>query len=1085
MTTRTKILATGACLLTTVVGVPIAAAAAPTASTASAPSAAADPQAGTLGTLLTDTVSDLTRTLDTRAVTTAVAPTAAARAAASALLTRAGAGARATWDPRFGTLRSLRAAGYLTGPTAGAAPSVARAFVAANAAAFGLDAAAVRGLAVARNHMLPGTGTRVVSLAQTVGGVAAARGGRLEVAVAKDGRILSYAGNPAPSAPLKGAWVLGEAGALTKVAATLAPGVAFAPRATGSQAGYTTFDRGPFGGPGYAKRVVFPTRTGPVAAYKVYFIKAPTQAWEAIVDATTGAMLYRASVVQFLEPGGTVYDNYPGAPRGGTPRQQSFGPTPQSPKGWVDPTGVAGTGVTTYGNNADTYANWSNFIGPVDNAPRPVSPTGSFGYSFTDAWQRSKGATVPPSYADDLNPAATNLFYQHNRIHDEYYKLGFTETAGNFQLDNGTAGGRGGDPLRGLVQAGAASGGSPTYTGRDNAYMLTLDDGIPPWSGMFLWEPINDAFEGPYRDGSMDMSVIQHEYSHGLSNRYVAGGSALGSHQAGSMGEGWGDWYALNHAYAAGLETTRAAVGAYVTGNATRGIRNYDYNANPTTFGDIGYDLTGPQVHADGEIWAATLWDLRKALVARHGAAKGGQVAAQLVTDAMPLTAPDPSFLDARDAILTADLDRNHGGNSDLIWAIFAKRGAGASAVSRTGDDTEPTPGFDHPAAARNGTVAITLVNASTGRPIAGAKVILGRYEARVSALGRTGSTGGYSVKAVAGRYPLTIQAPGFGAQTIEGFSVAAGKNAAKRIALAPNLASTAAGATIVSVSSQDDGAPAKFAFDDTAASVWATKSGATAYNAGPDQRVTVKLAATATVSSVRVSAFKATNASRFAALKGFTFQTSLDGVTWKTVRTGAFGYQAPRPAAPDLNYRTFPLASPTKAAYVRFFVDSVQGDTTRYAQVAEIEVFGAGAKVANGTVTPDPAFTDTGTVTAPNPAAGDPTGLQNVYGVTGTEMTTACTFPPATQGADAWVTKLPLGFSDGLHSVTVKGTSDPVVGHDLDLYFLDSSCKLTGSVATASADESTVIPPGSVYVLSQLYTGSNVKVSLTAVDNR
>ena len=107
----------------------------------------------------------------------------------------------------------------------------------------------------------------------------------------------------------------------------------------------------------------------------------------------------------------------------------------------------------------------------------------------------------------------------------------------------------GGDAIKGLVQAGAASGGSPTYTGRDNAYMLTLDDGIPPWSGMFLWEPINDAFEGPYRDGSMDMTVIQHEYSHGLSNRYVAGGSALGSHQAGSMGEGWGDWYALNHAH--------------------------------------------------------------------------------------------------------------------------------------------------------------------------------------------------------------------------------------------------------------------------------------------------------------------------------------------------------------------------------------------------------------------------------------------------------------------------------------------------------------------------------------------------------
>jgi hypothetical protein len=1056
-----------------VLGAPFAASAGPQA--ADAPPA-----------VLGDAVAELARTLDTRAVSTPVRPGAAATEALRALLADSGAGVRASFDERFGTLRSLRGPRHLTGPAEGPAVDIARGWLREHAAAFGLATAEVDALAVVRDHTLPGTGTHVVGLVQTAGGVAAARGGRLNVAVASDGRILSYAGDPTPSGPLTGGWVLGEAGALLRVAGTLAPGVAFAPRADGTQAGHTTFAKGPFGGPSYVKKVTFGTRGGPVAAYRVYFIKSPTEAWEVVADGTTGQVLYRASVVQHeSDPQGTVYDNYPGAARGGTPRQQSFGPNAQSPKGWVDLTGTTGTGVTTLGNNADTYANWSNFIGPVDNAPRPVSPTGSFSYVFKDAWQQKKGATVPPSYAEDLDPAATNLFFQHNRIHDDYYALGFTETGGNFQVDNGGRGGLGGDPIKGLVQAGAASGGAPTYTGRDNAYMLTLDDGLPPWSGMFLWEPIDDAFEGPHRDGSFDMSVIQHEYSHGLSNRYVAGGSALGSHQAGSMGEGWGDWYALNHAHKTGLESTRAVVGAYATGNEVRGIRNYDYNANPTTFGDLGYDLTGPEVHADGEIWTATLWDLHKALVARHGLAKGAEVAARLVTDGMPLTAPDPSFLDARDAILTADLDRYHGDNTDVIWSVFAKRGAGASAVSATGDDTDPRPAFDHPAASRNGTVALTLVNASTGQRIPDAKVILGRFEARVSPLGRSGSTGGFSVRAVAGTYPLTIQAPGFGSQTIEGFAVAAGKNAAKTISLSPNLASTSAGASVVSASSQDDGSPAKFAFDDTAASVWSTKAGGTAYNAGPDQRVTVKLAAPSTVSSVRVSAFKATNASRFAALKGFTFQTSTDGVTWTTARTGAFGYQAPRPTAADLNYVTFPLAKPVKAAYVRFFVDSVQGDTTTYAQVADIQVFGSGAKVANGSVTPDPPFTDSGTVTAGNPAAGDPTGLQNVFGVTGTEMTTACTFPPASQGVDAWVTKLPAGFSDGLHSVAVTGTSDEAVGHDLDLSFLDSACQPTGSAASSAADESAVIPPGTVYVLSHLWTGANVEVDLEAVDNR
>src|SRR6185503_3427065 len=122
----------------------------------------------------------------------------------------------------------------------------------------------------------------------------------------------------------------------------------------------------------------------------------------------------------------------------------------------------------------------------------------------------------------------------------------------------------------------------------------------------------------------------------------------------------------------------------------------------------------------DGEIWTATLWDLRKALVARYGATQGAEVAARLVTDGMPLTAPDPSFL-------------------------------GARAHSNTGDDTDPTPAFDHPSAAKNGTVALTLVNATTGQPINNAKVILGRFEARVTPLVRTGSAGGASVKALAG----------------------------------------------------------------------------------------------------------------------------------------------------------------------------------------------------------------------------------------------------------------------------------------------------------------------------------------------
>ncbi|MHA3703398.1 M36 family metallopeptidase [Jatrophihabitans sp. YIM 134969] len=1020
-----------------------------------------------------------------------VAPTAAAVAGLQSLLATAAAagatGTRASWNPELGTLRSVRAAsGYLTGPRSGSAVDTARDWSWSHSDALGLTRAQVDTLAVVRDHALPVTGTHVVTFAQVYQGVTAAQGGRLNVAVTRDGRVLSYTGNPLPGATVSGTWSKPLPSVLLGVSKRLAPGVTFVPTVVDRVAGYTHFAAGPFFAGSYVKKAVFGTASGPRAAFRVLFVKAGDQAWDTVVDAVTGAELFRTSAVAHeFDPHGTVYDNYPGAARGGTPVVRSFGPTPESPAGWVDPTGLLGTGVTTLGNNANTYANWSNYLVPADMGPRPVDPLGHFDQPYTNQWKATGGQTVPPSYALDVDAAATNLFYQHNRIHDEYYRLGFTETAGNFQVSNGTAGGMGGDPVLGLVQAGAASGGAPTYTGRDNAYMLTLDDGIPPWSGMFLWEPIDDSFEGGYSDGDFDASVIQHEYTHGLSTRYVAGGSALNSQQAGSMGEGWSDWYALNHLFNAGLQS-KPVVGKYVTGNTVTGIRNWDYDQNPLTFGDIGYDLTGPEVHADGEIWTAMLWDLRKALVAKYGAAAGAERAARIVTDGMPLTAPDPSFLDARDGILSADLDRYAGQDTALIWRVFAKRGAGFSAISRTGDDVDPVPAFDVPTASANGRLPIVVVNATTAAPVVGAKVVLGKFEARVSQLGRTGTTGGLTVTATPATYPVTIQAAGFGVQTVRA-TVVAGANPTLRIELAPNLASTALGATVVSTNSEDPGSPARFAFDDSAASTWSTAPSETTIAEQGPRTVVVKLATAATVSSVRVSAFKATTASRFDAVKAFRVQTSRDGKSWSNALAGRFGYRAPRPTAPDLNFTTFRLAKPTKATYVRFVVDATLGQTSTQAQVADVEVFGASGPVGNGTVVTDPPFTDTGTIAAPNPAAGDPTGLANVFGVTGTEFTSSCSAPPTSQGLDGWVTTLPAGFGDGRHTVTVSGTggAEATLGHDVDLYFLDSSCALVGSSATAATDESTSIPPGAVYVLTQLYLGADVEITVRATDTR
>jgi hypothetical protein len=54
----------------------------------------------------------------------------------------------------------------------------------------------------------------------------------------------------------------------------------------------------------------------------------------------------------------------------------------------------------------------------------------------------------------------------------------------------------------------------------------------------------------------------------------------------------------------------------------------------------------------------------------------------QLVTDGMNLTPPNPTFTQARNAIIQADLVNNGGVNHQELWLAFAKRGMGRDAAS-------------------------------------------------------------------------------------------------------------------------------------------------------------------------------------------------------------------------------------------------------------------------------------------------------------------------------------------------------------------------------------------------------------------
>ncbi|HEX7331900.1 MAG TPA: M36 family metallopeptidase [Pyrinomonadaceae bacterium] len=546
----------------------------------------------------------------------------------------------------------------LSEPQSDTADNIARRFLKRHNSLFALSGASNAELKLENEDN--DRGTTFLNYTQTVGGLKVFEGG-VQVVVNKNGEVLNVReGFLVDGPPLRRQGAMNEAKAIAKAFEHAGRNVFPSFVENYTRASSTEMSR--FANPLHPsfEDVLSEQNVVNVAgenrlAWHVYVEVGPDEWYEILLDAHTGELLLRHNLYVH-QAQGTVYTE---APDKGARQLVSFvGDTViNTAAGWM------GTSTVTTGNNVEAYLDTN-----ADNAPDANNTTG---LSNGHASAANQDFTFPFSTTVDPRTqqaaVVTNLFYFNNVMHDFSYNLGFTETSRNFQVNNFGRGGTGNDSVRAEAQDGS---------GTNNANFATPPDGSRPRMQQYLF-----TAPTPDRDSSVDGDVVFHEYGHGISNRLIGNGStALSGIQSGAMGEGWSDYWAITI-------NNDGAVGEYVTNNPN-GIRRAAYSVPAAAVHDSYADLQSSSVHNDGEVWAATLWDLRTQL--------GAATTNLLVLNGMKFTPTRPSFLNARDGILQADQNLNGGANRCAIWTVFARHGMGVSAVGN--DGTTHTAATDLPA---------------------------------------------------------------------------------------------------------------------------------------------------------------------------------------------------------------------------------------------------------------------------------------------------------------------------------------------------------------------------------------------------
>lgn len=171
------------------------------------------------------------------------------------------------------------------------------------------------------------------------------------------------------------------------------------------------------------------------------------------------------------------------------------------------------------------------------------------------------------------------------------------------------------------------------------------------------------------RDGDLDSDIVWHEYGHGLTWRMIG---RMDGPLSGAIGEGMSDVLSI-------IINNDDVVAEYSFSDPI-GIRTAPYTNYPRTYGDV----TGSEVHFDGEVYAAIGWHLWEIFQANS---ISKETLLDDLVDGMNFTPAHPTFEQMRDGILQS-VANSGSGHDCLIWQGFADYGVGVGAKAQVRGST-------------------------------------------------------------------------------------------------------------------------------------------------------------------------------------------------------------------------------------------------------------------------------------------------------------------------------------------------------------------------------------------------------------